>query len=174
LEYVLLLFKGLSKVLICGGYNSDTCEVIDLQSSATTCKNPPNFPATVYWAIGGLGFKEKPIICGGWPFETLSNRCYSLENNEWILLVSMNVARYGAGEAMLRDGKLFVTGGANLFGNSVNSVEILTEEGWEKNLPSLSLRVLSHCIVTVNSTTVMAIGGLQNAFLAKLAIQIDG
>jgi hypothetical protein len=70
--------------------------------------------------------------------------------------------------------KFFVTGGANLFGNSVNSVEILTEEGWEKNLPSLSLRVLSHCIVTVNSTTVMAIGGLQNAFLAKLPIQIDG
>jgi hypothetical protein len=51
------LFKGVSKLLNCGGINTDTCEVINLASSASTCKNPPNLPATVYAAIGGLGFK---------------------------------------------------------------------------------------------------------------------
>jgi hypothetical protein len=59
------LFKGFSKLLICGGFNTDTCEVIKFASSASTCKNPPNFPAEVYRAIGGLGFKGNPIICEG-------------------------------------------------------------------------------------------------------------
>jgi N-acetylneuraminic acid mutarotase len=39
---------------------------------------------------------------------------------------------------------------------------MLTEEGWESNIPSLPVTVAAHCMVTVNSTTVMAIGGYQN------------
>jgi hypothetical protein len=61
-------FKVFSKLLICGGCIpsiTNNCEVINLASSASTCKNPPNVPASIYFAIGGLGFKEKPILCGG-------------------------------------------------------------------------------------------------------------
>jgi hypothetical protein len=38
---------------------------------------------------------------------------------------------------------------------------MLTEEGWESNIPSLQVTIVAHCMVTVNSTTVMAIGGQQ-------------
>jgi hypothetical protein len=156
------LFKGFSKVLICGGINIGTCEVINLASSASTCKNPPNFPAKVYRAIGGLGFKGNPIICGGYKNFAYSNKCYSLENNEWVSSDSMNSLRIYAAAAQLKDGNLLVTGGFDESGSPFNSAEMLTEEGWESNIPSLPVSIAAHCMVTVNSTTVMVIGGGQN------------
>ncbi len=157
------MFLGFSKLLVCGGASpyTDTCEVINLSSSASTCKNPPNFPAEVYRAIGGLGLKGNPIICGGDHGDgAYSNKCYSLENNEWVLAASMNSVRSSATAAHLKDGKLLVIGGSD--GSDLNSAEMLTEEGWESNIPSLPVTMYGHCMVTVNSTTVMAIGGYQN------------
>ncbi len=156
------MIKGFFKLLICGGYYTDTCEIINLASSASTCKNPPNFPPTVFAAIGGLGFKGNPILCGGYQNGARSNNCYSLENNAWVSSASMNSVRYAAAAAQLKDGKLLVTGGEDSSGSSLNSAEMLIEEGWESNIPSLPVTVYGHCMVTVNSTTVMVIGGIQN------------
>jgi hypothetical protein len=168
------LFKAFSKLLICGGENpyTDTCEVINLASTASICKIPPNFPKKIYQAIGGLGFKGNPIICGGGQNHHYSNMCYSLENNEWVSSASMNSVRMFAAAAQLQDGKLLVTGGYNGSpfvltikddgSTFLNSAEMLTEEGWESNIPSLPVTIRRHCMVTVNSTTVMVIGGYQN------------
>jgi hypothetical protein len=73
----------------------------------------------------------------------------------------MNSVRAYAAAAQLQDGKLLVTGGRD---DSVylNSAEMLTEEGWESDIPSLPVTIDVHCMVTVNSTTVMVIGGDQN------------
>ncbi len=152
-------------MLICGGDspNTDTCEVINLASSASACKNPPNFRARVWGAIGRLGFKGNPIICGGYQNGVLSYKCYSLENNEWVSSASMNSVRAYAAAAQLKDGKLLVTGGIDASGSTIfNSAEMLTEEGWESNIPFLPVTIARHCMVTVNSTTVMVIGGRQN------------
>jgi hypothetical protein len=156
------LFKGFSKIFICGGIPTATCEVINLASSTSTCKNPPNFPATVTRAIGGLGFKGNPIICGGYQNNVRSNKCYSLENNDWVSSASMNSVRVYAAAAQLQDAKLLVTGGFDESGSNLNSTEMLIEEGWESNIPSLPVTIVAHCMVTVNSTTVMVIGGVQN------------
>ncbi len=160
------MFKGLSKLLICGGYNTDTCEVINLASSASICKNPPNFPAKVFLAIGGLGFKGNPILCGGVQNDVRSNKCHSLENNAWVSSASMNSVRVFAAAAQLKDGSLLVTGGYDGSGSYLNSAEMLTEEGWESNIPSLPVTIAGHCMVTVNSTTVMVIGGRQNGLIS--------
>jgi hypothetical protein len=156
--------KAFSKLLICGGENpyTDTCEVINLASSASTCKNPQNFPAKVSGAIGGLGFKGNPILCGGYQNSVSSNKCYSLENNAWVSSASMHSVRDDAAAAQLQDGKLLVTGGYVTSGSYLKSAEMLTEEGWESDIPSLPVTIINHCMVTVNSTTVMAIGGFQN------------
>ncbi len=148
--------KGFSKLLVCGGYDIDTCEVISLESSATTCKDPPNFPTTVSHATGGLLFKENPIICGGAQNDEFSNSCFALENNEWVSTVSMNSERMDAATAQLQDGKLLVTGGWN-DSNDLSSAEMLTVEGWDIKIPSLPYAISAHCMVTVNSTTVMVI-----------------
>jgi N-acetylneuraminic acid mutarotase len=156
------LFKAFYKLLVCGGFRTDTCEVINLASSASTCKNPPNFPATVFGAIGGLEFKGNPILCGGDQNNADSNKCYSLENNNWVSSASMNSVRVDTAAAKLKDVKLFVTGGLDSSGYHLNSVEMLTEEGWASSIPSLPVTFVQHCMVTVNSTTVMVIGGIQN------------
>ncbi len=79
----------------------------------------------------------------------------------WVSSASMNSVRVRAAAAQLKDGKLLVTGGAD--GSAfLKSAEMLTEEGWESNIPSLPVTIYGHCMVTVNSTTVMAIGGRQN------------
>ncbi len=156
------MFIAFSKILICGGGPDDnTCEIIDLSLSASASKNPPNFPATIYGAIGGLGFKGNPILCGGFQNGSKSNKCFSLENNEWVSSASMNSERAYAAAAQLQDGKLLITGGYDGSGLDLNSAEMLTEEGWESNMPSLPVAIDGHCMVTVNSTTVMAIGGYQ-------------
>jgi hypothetical protein len=87
--------------------------------------------------------------------------CYYLENNEWVSSASMNSVRGCAAAAQLQDGKLLVTGGHD-GSASLNSSEMLTEEGWESNIPSLPVNIHRHCMVTVNSTTVMVISGWQN------------
>ena len=75
----------------------------------------------------------------------------------------MNSGRVFAAAAQLQDGRLLVTGGYNDYQpSSLNSAEMLTEKGWENNIPSLQVTIFSHCIVAVNSTTVMVIGGMQN------------
>jgi hypothetical protein len=160
---IFILYKGFSKLLICGGLYPSiaNCEVIDLDSTATTCKNLSNFLASGYGAIGGLGFKENPIICGGVQNGFFSNRCYSLENNEWVSSVRMNSERVHAAAAQLQDGKLFLTGGYSGTAN-LNSAEVLTKRGWESNVPLLPVTIFFHCMVSVNSTSVMVIGGVQN------------
>jgi hypothetical protein len=76
----------------------------------------------------------------------------------------MNSVRVCAAAAQLPDGNFLVTGGADGSGSILKSAEMLTEEGWESNIPSLPNTISCHCMVTVNSTTVMAIGGIINAF----------
>jgi hypothetical protein len=74
----------------------------------------------------------------------------------------MNTVRLEAAAVQLQDGKLLVTGGLDGSGISLSSAEMLTKVGWERNIPSLPVTIFRHCMVTVNSTTVMVIGGGQN------------
>jgi hypothetical protein len=73
----------------------------------------------------------------------------------------MSKKRYLATAAQLHDGRLMVTGGNNIT-IYFNSSEIYGEEKWESKVPALPVTFYAHCLVTVNSTTVIAIGGKQN------------
>ena len=88
-----------------------------------------------------------------------------MEENDWVPSDSMSSARYYAAAAQLKDGRLLVTGGIN--NSQLNSAEMLTEEGWESTVPSLPVTIAYHCLVNVNSTTVMAIGGYRNGQSSK-------
>jgi hypothetical protein len=76
---------------------------------------------------------------------------------------SMNSVRAYASAAQLKTGQLLVTGGYNIYGKAaINSAEMLTEQGWTTKVPPLPVTIAYHCMVTVNSTTVMVIAGLQD------------
>ncbi len=136
---------GMTKLLVGVGESrkglTDTIEVIDLKSPASTCRNLPNFPVAISGAIGGLGFQDKPIICGGLESNNyFSNKCYSLTGNEWVPLPSLNTPRSWAAISQSpypsKSQKFFVTGGKEVENALLNTAEVLTEQGW-KTLPQL-------------------------------------
>jgi hypothetical protein len=84
-----------------------------------------------------------------------------LENSEWVSSESMNQVRSTAAITLLQDGSLLVTGGQNS-SFPHNSAEMLSKGGWENKIPSFPVTIDDHCMVNINSTTVMIIGGTQN------------
>lgn len=172
LANLFIYFSAMTKLLVGGGYvdgymETDNNEIIDLESaSPTTCQNLPNLPVALRGSFGGLGFESKPMICGGRDAsEESSNKCYSLEGNKWAPSTGMNTARRHAAVSPSpypsKVQKFFVTGGIDSE-TGVNTVEVLTEQGWETLPKPLPVTIFGHCSVLVNSTTVMLIGGFQN------------
>jgi hypothetical protein len=146
-----------------GGGQTDTIEVIELKSDFPICKNLPNFPVALYGSIGGLGYQDTPLICGGRNYDGYHSRgCYSLEGNEWTRWSYLNSARAWAAVSTspFPSRKLIVTGGFD--GNSeLNSVEVLSDQGWRNFTQLLPVTMSHHCSVLVNATTLMVIGGSQ-------------
>ena len=54
-----------------------------------------------------------------------------------------------------------MTGGYTGF-SSLDTAEVLSDGGWQDFSISLPVTIYAHCMVFVNSTTVMIIGGIQN------------
>jgi N-acetylneuraminic acid mutarotase len=160
------------------GGERNTIEIIDLESELTTCQNLTNFPLALEGSFGGLGFQDKPLICGGSCRNyNDSNKCFSLEGNEWINSSSFNSGKCFAAVSPSpypsSNQKLFVTGGTtkpdmpihpSVQGLIYNTVEVLTQQGWETLPQILPVTVAGHCSVLVNSTTVLVIGGVQNEY----------
>jgi hypothetical protein len=169
--------SGMTKLLVglgdvVGTQTSDTIEIIDLESSTRTFNSLPNFPSKLEVAIGGLGFQEKPIICGGQNSKWVhSNKCFSLEGNEWTPSPSLNTVRAFAtispSPYPFKSHKFIAIGG--LDGDTrLDTAEILTEKGnWETLRQSLPVTLSQHCSVLVNSTTVMVIGGFQYGLVSS-------
>lgn len=134
--------------------NDNDFEVIDLESRTNVCKNLIPFPLNVYGGIGGLGLDGRPLICGG----TTNENCYLYDNN-WLQTFTMIQSKRqfsASSKSPYQNSSLLVTGGASL--SPTNTAEILTPTGWIQK-PTLPIDVLSHCMVTINTTTVMVIGG---------------
>lgn len=166
-----LLFLGYSKLFIGPGFNAgeyfNTVEVIDLEYSSTSCQQLANYPHSVEGSIGGLDFSNNPLICGGKerPFAYYSD-CFSYKQNQWVASKKMNVARAYSTVSPSpypdKPSKLFITGGINE-NEGPKMAEVLTEKGWETVLPvGLPNKIVGHCMVLINATTVLAIGGFQN------------
>ena len=55
--------------MVAGGDSDDErtniVEIIDLESSLTSCENLSNFPVSGTKSIGGLSSNSKPVVCGG-------------------------------------------------------------------------------------------------------------
>ena len=149
--------KGLS-----GRLNS--IEIIDLGSSSSSCQDLTNFPRKVYGTIGGLTSNKNPIICGG-PDEStgqIISDCSTYEDGVWSSFPSMTTPRNfaAASTSLSSDGahSLFVTGGQDDSQDPYTS-EVLSDDGWYQLATPLPVK--NHCMVLLNLTTVMIIGGMQ-------------
>ena len=158
---------GFTKLLVGVGAGDpgalNSIEIFDLGSPTNVCEDLNIFPRRFDAAIGGLISNRNPLICGGcgWHGTTSISDCSLYEDGVWNSFQSMTTARCNAASSPspYPNGahSLFVTGGYNL-----STAEFLTERGWQKLSTYLPVTIALHCMVLLNSTTVLIIGGYQN------------
>jgi len=141
---------------------TNSVDIIDLASSEFSCKKFPSYPFSTERAKGELGFHEIPLICGG----NKPNRteCNTFEHGEWRPFGSMTETRYDFAIMKSPFGnhtKLFLTGGKNI--KHLATTEILKEGGFEKAPVKLPVDIAYHCMILLNRTSIIVIGGIQNS-----------
>ena len=157
-----------SKVLIVTGHDTQTPELIDLEDPTFKCNQElPDFPEDLRGATGALIEGKIPFVCGGLVGPPLSKKCYQMgKNGSWIQdEFGLTVRRYfgGVGSVVI-DGHMVLSGGSSgPFGDDLNSMEMVQPGAESKDLPiQLPVGLLGHCMVSLNSTSFMIIGGSTN------------
>ncbi len=145
--------------------NTNEVEIIDLETSSTTCANAASYPIAIEGATAVLKDNSSPIICGGYPY---NKDCYLLnDNGEWVKFGLMNEVRRWAATTLTpypTDGSLnFVTGGLNELDNVTKSTELFKDNTWDAKL-DMPDALHFHCMVLLNSTSVFVIGGRNAKF----------
>ena len=157
-------FSGFSKVMLTTGFTQsslNSVEIIDLLSTVTHCPNFPNFPRSTYFANGGLDNNDNTIVCGGKPD---TNDCQSFVNGSWVSIQPMTTTRSLCAtmkSPFINDSvSLFFTGSAYPL---LDSAEIFLNGVWQKWPINLPTKIGYHCMVMLNSTALILIGGTQDA-----------
>ena len=139
---------------------TNSVEIVDLLSTSTQCQNFPNFPRSGYGASGELDNNGNPIVCGGYPSTA---NCETFLNGQWVSRELLNEARSDSSiikSPFLNESvSLFLTGSLN---PDLNSAEVLVNGKWEKWSVPLPVTIGSHCMVKVNSSALILIGGIQD------------
>ena len=113
----------------------------------------------------GILFDLKPMFCGGQPsYSGYSCQCFTYEQSQWVSDSSMSTCRYFQGSAGLqnqedRKSRFVIAGGRTLTTSEISNVESYDGASW-KNLPDLPTPVEGHCMVAINETVLLSIGGI--------------
>ncbi len=166
------------------GYTNDgatnNVEMIDLSMSSSTCQDLPNLPKATYGSFGGLILQDYPLICGG--HNGQEKKCFSYKGASWQESAPLKTGRIYSSSSLSpflqNPHSLLVVGG----GGDVNTLEHFSVNDWRMDLPKLPVTIQYGCMIKINSTTVMVIGGNQNKqisdktfFLTKnRSVWIDG
>ena len=148
--------------------NTKSVEIIDLETSSSTCSDLPNFPTFGRDSVFGLNFQDQPMMCGGTDILVNDTDCFHFDNGQWTPSQPLTEIRMYSGFSSSPfpkvKSKIFVTGGHHnaTSVSPVSSVELLTENGWESVANPLPTPLTYHCMVLLNSTTAMVIGGVEN------------
>ena len=151
--------------MISTGFPSNTSvlsEVVDLADESITCDALGDFPVQVAAASGGLINNSLPLICGGWN-GSYSSECYIAGRANSDPLVKLLTPRGSSAALAMNSHQLWVTGGYNsVWPNTLASTEIvdvLVSPPTVVPGPQLKVPMFGHCIVQLNQSTAMFIGG---------------
>jgi len=168
----------MTKLLVASGRGFlDSVEVVNLDelNPGLTCDNLQNLPFGIEGATGQLFQGQRPIICSGEKSSPVMDLCdcFELKGGSWVSIASLSKCRRLAPSSLsLQNGNgeefLIVAGGSNgsgLYGN-VKSVEAFDGKEWSlEKVSPLPTSVGHHCMVKINDSSLLSIGGYQN--LAK-------
>lgn len=127
-------------------------EVFNLDSPNSTCKYPPPFTGT--YIIAGLGYSNELFLC-------FVDFCSNYDNGEWKMnsWKILNNPNLFSPSAFNPDqsgaGRMILTGGQA----RPRQVKYLTPNGWVGSNDKLPFDMFFGCVVSINSTTFLIIGG---------------
>lgn len=158
----------MTKLLVASGFGFlDSVEVVNLDelNPGMTCDNLQNLPFGIEGATGQLFQGERPIICGG----IKSSRwvdlcdCFELKGGSWVSIASLSECRrYTSSSLSLQNGEelLIVAGGSSTSAGDKKSVEAFDGNEWSlEKVSPLPTNVGEHCMVRINESTLLSIGG---------------
>ena len=159
-------------LIVGGGLTIDSLakdvEVIDLMHGKQCNIKPTRareFPRTLQAPFGAV-FNGVPTVCGGsvQTQQTASNLCYMLDPKiGWQRGPNLNVGRKYSASTVTPNGLVSVGGITNQNSiydfNYTDSAEILTNKGRWMSMGLFPNNSVGHCIVTVNHTTILLVGG---------------
>ena len=154
----------MTKILVVGGRVNNT-DIIDLEMSASTCAEKENFAGNVYGANGILGPEQQPLVCLGDRFPTgfATKECTALVDGHWQPYNFLSQRRASAtiipSPFPSSEFSAIAMGGTNNV-NELDTIEILKQGIWYNSTTIMPKPLAVHCMVQVNLTTVMVIGGL--------------
>ncbi len=165
---------NLNYLLVTTGFNTNNTEIISWNGQRDNCRPVQDFPLELSLATGGVllgdNGEEFPVICGGLNVDEKIRQksCHMLKKatRQWTQIRSqMSEGRSSAASIVIDNGKtLWITGGNG--GSSIyyKSTEVLTLLDDDPSFsvkpgPDLPLALGSHCLVKLNSSTAMLIGG---------------
>ena len=132
-------------------------EVIDLSNPNAQCDLLDDYPEEVMLATGALLQNDKPLICGGWNDQLIKNdKCNIIGKEGQIQLLEKRAA---SSSIAIDEDSLWITGGVNDDGHlkTTEFVNIKTLSSIPG--PDLPIELAGHCMVKLNQTTVIVIGG---------------
>ncbi len=167
----------MTKLLVATGYGNDylaSVEIVNLDESNPDyiCDNLPKFPIAVTFATGQLYNRTQPIICGGYG-SSFHCECHSLKDGAWQSIQSLNECRSSTASAVFSnpnnnedDDILLITGGYD--GSKVlSTVESFDGNVWSQTMfADLPSTIDGHCMVKINNTMLLQIGGTIDASYA--------
>ena len=159
-EYI----SGLTKLAVFTGYEGNYDQrvfVIDLEDPNNVCKNLADVPVKVRSASGILFDDSVPMFCGGY-YSGSKCDCFGYKQSEWVSYPAISTCRYLSASAALTDqenGKTrFVMAGGLNGSGFLSNVEAFNGETWS-SLPNLPSPVYGHCMVAINDTVLLSMGG---------------
>jgi hypothetical protein len=145
-------------------FGSNKTEITDIVNAGNSCSQLASFPIDfVYGTTGGL-IDNAPLICGGY---TLYNgvaldECFVIGKTETTVATTMSTPRGNAASATLNRNTLWVTGGAASHSPPPLQTTELVQLSGTRPGPDLPVPLTRHCVVALNSTTFLVIGGYTN------------
>jgi len=159
----------MTKVLVASGLPYvKSVEIINLDGNNQNknCDDLPDLPLGMWGATGKLFKRKTPIICGGKDNSQYSAhcKCQAFQNGSWRFAPDLKECRsYSDSEILTNSDKkevFLIVGGYDKNFNQLNTSATFDGSVWNnlyiENRPE---PVNSHCIVKINSSTILSIGG---------------
>jgi hypothetical protein len=143
---------------------SNKIEVIDLANSTNVCQPSvlADYPLDAMEASGGLLNNNIALICGGYAYPTIHDYCFAITANAIEASVKLTKPRSAAASVVVNGTTLWITGGyVQDLNYETKTTEFVQLNGSNPG-PDLPHKVGYHCLVSLNDSTVILIGGMQN------------